>query len=42
MAFGREVQVHGLELCEEVEDLRHGKILVLRHGQVADGVRRDN
>ena len=31
------VEVHGLKLREEVEDLRHREVLVLRGGQVSDG-----
>ena len=33
-------EMHGLELGEEVEDLRHRQVVVLRRGQVPDGVRR--
>ena len=42
VALRRHVVVHGLELREEVEDLLHGEVRVLRHGQVADGVRGDD
>ena len=38
--LARQVLVHRIVLREVVEDLRHGQVLVLRHGQVAHRVRR--
>jgi len=36
------VEVHGLKLREEVEDLLHREVLVLRGGQVSDCMQRDD
>ena len=41
MRFGRHVEVHGLELREEVEDALQREVWVLWYRQVAHGLRRN-